>query len=162
MSSREALCTLPAGAPDGNIRLFCKGSDSKVLAMLRPEPGGARRAGGLLAATHENLHVFATHVRPCHSRAASRAVRTHGCSVAVSRRPGIVNLRALPRSRAAARSSKPVGDCHGVPGCARLSLLHISMHGASELSGLVAEAGLAPTRSQPFQDCDQWGRFWRA
>ncbi len=53
-----------AGAPDGNIRLFCKGSDSKVLAMLRPEAGGGKAgAGGLKAATHENLHIFATHVR---------------------------------------------------------------------------------------------------
>lgn len=55
------------GAPDGNIRLFCKGSDSKVLASLRPEAGGGKAdAGGLKAATHENLHIFATHVRAVH------------------------------------------------------------------------------------------------
>lgn len=53
-----------AGAPDGSIRLFCKGSDSKVLSMLRGKAGGAKAAGDISAATHENLHVFATHVRP--------------------------------------------------------------------------------------------------
>ena len=32
--------------------------------MLRPEAGGGKAgAGGLKAATHENLHIFATHVR---------------------------------------------------------------------------------------------------
>ena len=35
-----------------------------MLASLRPEPGGGKAdAGGLKAATHENLHIFATHVR---------------------------------------------------------------------------------------------------
>lgn len=117
MSSREALCTLPAGAPDGNIRLFCKGSDSKVMSMLRPEPGGGggRRAGGLLAATHENLHVFATHVRPWDGVLQVAQSARRSCSAVFYKRiRAWVGLRALPGARAAACCSKPVRRLSGV------------------------------------------------
>lgn len=43
-----------ARAPDGTIRLFCKGSDAKVMRKLRAGTDPA-----LLARTEDNLHVFA-------------------------------------------------------------------------------------------------------
>lgn len=55
-SDRGRMSTIARG-PDGTIRLFCKGSDAKMLTLLdaaTPQP--------LLEATHKNLHLFATQV----------------------------------------------------------------------------------------------------
>ena len=55
-SDRGRMSTIARG-PDGTIRLFCKGSDAKMLQLL-----GKDTPQGLTEATHKNLHLFATQV----------------------------------------------------------------------------------------------------
>lgn len=50
-----------ARAPDGTIRLYCKGSDTKVMAKLRGRDPATPPA--LHARTEENLSLFARQVR---------------------------------------------------------------------------------------------------
>jgi magnesium-transporting ATPase (P-type) len=57
-SSARGRMSVIARAPDGSVRLFCKGADTKVLSILK---GGTER-GPLLDATQANLHLFATQV----------------------------------------------------------------------------------------------------
>lgn len=47
-----------ARAPDGTIRLYCKGSDAKVMKKIR-----ADSPSELMDATNANLHFFAKQVR---------------------------------------------------------------------------------------------------
>jgi len=54
-SSARARMSVVARAPDGTVRLFCKGADARVLGMLRRGEGHER----LLAATERNLRAFA-------------------------------------------------------------------------------------------------------
>lgn len=53
-SSERGCMSVIARAPDGTIRLFCKGSDAKVMKKIR-----ASTAPDLVAATDANLHSFA-------------------------------------------------------------------------------------------------------
>ena len=53
-SSARARMSVVARAPDGTVRLFCKGADARVLGMLRPGTSPE-----LLAATDRNLRLFA-------------------------------------------------------------------------------------------------------
>jgi len=46
-----------ARAPDGTIRLYCKGSDAKVMKKIRSDTPGE-----LLDNTNANLHYFAKQV----------------------------------------------------------------------------------------------------
>lgn len=52
-SSERARMSIIVRAPDGTIRLHCKGSDSALLARLRPDAHAA-----LMEQTHTNLHDF--------------------------------------------------------------------------------------------------------
>ena len=54
-SSARARMSVVARAPDGTVRLFCKGADARVLGMLRKGKGHEQ----LLAATERNLRAFA-------------------------------------------------------------------------------------------------------
>lgn len=56
-SSDRGCMSVIARAPDGTIRLFCKGSDAKVMRKVRPGTDPA-----LLRQTDENLHTFARQV----------------------------------------------------------------------------------------------------
>lgn len=47
-----------ARAPDGTIRIYCKGSDTKVMARIRDDTDP-----DLVAKTNQNLHLFAKQVR---------------------------------------------------------------------------------------------------
>jgi magnesium-transporting ATPase (P-type) len=53
-TSARARMSVVARAPDGTVRLYCKGSDTTVLASLAPDTDPA-----LLEATHAALHAFA-------------------------------------------------------------------------------------------------------
>jgi magnesium-transporting ATPase (P-type) len=53
-SSARARMSVVARAPDGTVRLFCKGADARVLGMLRSSTSPV-----LLAATNRNLRAFA-------------------------------------------------------------------------------------------------------
>ncbi|KAL6774620.1 hypothetical protein ACKKBG_A25695 [Auxenochlorella protothecoides x Auxenochlorella symbiontica] len=53
-SSDRGCMSVIARAPDGTIRLFCKGSDAKVMRKVRPGTDPV-----LLRQTDENLHTFA-------------------------------------------------------------------------------------------------------
>jgi hypothetical protein len=57
-SSARARMSVILRAPDGTIRLHCKGSDAKMLPRLRADTDPA-----LLSATHANLHAFSVNVR---------------------------------------------------------------------------------------------------
>lgn len=57
-TSARARMSVVLRAPDGTIRLHCKGSDAIMLPRLRPDTDPA-----LLAATHDNLHAFSVNVR---------------------------------------------------------------------------------------------------
>lgn len=57
-SSARARMSVIARAPDGTVRLYCKGSDTKIMDMLRPDS-----PPGLLDTANRNLHSFATRVR---------------------------------------------------------------------------------------------------
>jgi phospholipid-transporting ATPase len=57
-SSARARMSVIARAPDGTIRLFCKGSDMRVLGIVRKDTPKS-----LMDATDNNLHNFATKVR---------------------------------------------------------------------------------------------------
>lgn len=54
-TSDRGRMSVIARCPDGTIRLFCKGADTKVLAIVNP----ATQAQ-LLEATNKNMHLFAT------------------------------------------------------------------------------------------------------
>eukprot|EP00891_Asterochloris_glomerata_P000836 jgi/Astpho2/836/Aster-00685 len=54
-TSERGRMTVIARSPDGTIRLFCKGSDAKMLKIVRKDTSPA-----LLAETDKNLHLFAT------------------------------------------------------------------------------------------------------
>ena len=56
-TSERGRMTVIARSPDGTIRLFCKGSDAKMLKIVRKDTSPA-----LLAETDKNLHLFATQV----------------------------------------------------------------------------------------------------
>lgn len=56
-----------ARAPDGTIRVYCKGSDAKVLKKIRPGTDPQ-----LLAATEHDLHDFAMRVRQSEGRGRCR------------------------------------------------------------------------------------------
>lgn len=56
-SSARGRMSVIARAPDGSVRLFCKGADSKVLSILRE---GFDKS--LMDAMQANLHLFATQV----------------------------------------------------------------------------------------------------
>ena len=56
-TSERGRMTVIARCPDGTIRLFCKGSDAKMLKIVRKDISPA-----LLAETDKNLHLFATQV----------------------------------------------------------------------------------------------------
>lgn len=56
-SSERGRMSVIARAPDGSIRLFAKGADSKMLANLSKNTDSE-----LLEQTAKNLHVFATQV----------------------------------------------------------------------------------------------------
>ena len=57
-SSERGRMSVIARAPDGSIRLYAKGADSKMLANLNPNTDSE-----LLEQTAKNLHLFATQVR---------------------------------------------------------------------------------------------------
>lgn len=65
-TSDRGRMSVIARCPDGTIRLFCKGADTKVLAIL-----GNTTSPVLLEATEKNMHLFATQVStawpPCTS-----------------------------------------------------------------------------------------------
>ena len=58
-TSERARMSVVARAPDGTLRLFCKGSDQALLARLRAGTDPA-----LLAATHGHLRRFSVQARP--------------------------------------------------------------------------------------------------
>lgn len=49
-----------ARAPDGTIRLYCKGSDAKVMKKIRGDT-----PADLMDNTNANLHYFAKQARCC-------------------------------------------------------------------------------------------------
>jgi hypothetical protein len=57
-TSERARMSVIARAPDGTLRLFCKGSDQAMLARLRPGTAPA-----LLDATHAHLRRFSVQAR---------------------------------------------------------------------------------------------------
>ena len=57
-SSARGRMSVIARAPDGAIRLYCKGSDAVILGLLRKDT-----SQDLLTNTHRSLHLFATQVR---------------------------------------------------------------------------------------------------
>ena len=59
-SSERGRMSVIARAPDGSIRLFAKGADSKMLANLSRNTNSE-----LLEQTAKNLHLFATQVSRC-------------------------------------------------------------------------------------------------
>lgn len=56
-TSDRGRMSVIARCPDGTIRLFCKGADTKVLGIINPASDGQ-----LLEASNKNLHLFATQV----------------------------------------------------------------------------------------------------
>ena len=54
-TSDRGRMSVIARCPDGTIRLFCKGADTKVLAIVTPATQHQ-----LLEATNKNMHLFAT------------------------------------------------------------------------------------------------------
>ena len=58
-TSDRGRMSVIARCPDGTIRLFCKGADTKVLSIVSKSTGPE-----LLQATDKNMHLFATQVRP--------------------------------------------------------------------------------------------------
>ena len=76
-SDRGRMSTIARG-PDGTIRLFCKGSDAKVLSLVDPAT-----PQDLLDAMHKNLHLFATQVRPAYLGCHCSAVRLAACRSAL-------------------------------------------------------------------------------
>ncbi len=79
-SSARGRMSVIVRAPNGSIRLFCKGSDSKVLAILdRGVPQSIQDS------TQANLHLFATQVTgmshahlSCTSSSCSTMLTSHG------------------------------------------------------------------------------------
>lgn len=61
-SSERGRMSVIARSPDGTIRLYAKGADSKMLANLSKETNPE-----LLEQTARNLHLFATQVSCCFS-----------------------------------------------------------------------------------------------
>jgi magnesium-transporting ATPase (P-type) len=61
-SSERARMSIVARAPDGTIRLHCKGSDAALLPRLRS--GTDPR---LLAATHDALTAYSVEARTLHA-----------------------------------------------------------------------------------------------
>lgn len=60
-TSERARMSIIVRAPDGTIRLLCKGSDSALLARLKPSTDQ-----GILDQTHTNLHDFSVKACPFH------------------------------------------------------------------------------------------------
>ena len=63
-TSERARMSIIVRAPNGTIRLHCKGSDSALLALLRPGTDA-----GTLTQTHTNLHDLS--VKACFTPFAS-------------------------------------------------------------------------------------------
>lgn len=62
-TSERARMSIIVRAPDGTIRLHCKGSDSALMARLRPDLDA-----DTLHQTHTNLHDLSVKARcPCSS-----------------------------------------------------------------------------------------------
>lgn len=61
-SSERGRMSVIARSPDGTIRLYAKGADSKMLANLSKDTNPE-----LLEQTARNLHLFATQVSCCFS-----------------------------------------------------------------------------------------------
>jgi len=66
-TSERARMSVIARAPDGTLRLFCKGSDQAMLARLRPGTAPA-----LVDATHAHLRRFSVQARPLPCNAWAR------------------------------------------------------------------------------------------
>ena len=60
-SSERGRMSVIARSPDGNIRLFAKGADSKMLSIVNKNTDKQ-----LLEQTARNLHLFATQVTALH------------------------------------------------------------------------------------------------
>ncbi len=58
-SSDRGRMSVIVRSPDGTIRLLVKGSDAKMLALLRPDTPKSH-----LEETNKNLHLFATQASP--------------------------------------------------------------------------------------------------
>ncbi len=54
-TSDRGRMSVIARCPDGSIRLFCKGADTKVLGIVNPATQPQ-----LMEATNKNMHLFAT------------------------------------------------------------------------------------------------------
>lgn len=81
-------------APDGTIRLYCKGSDTKVLKKVR-----ADTPAELLDNTNANLHYFAKQVGKCgeaqqHRQPGPAGQTQAGCSRGLLCRRGWAAARA--------------------------------------------------------------------
>lgn len=76
-SSARGRMSVIARAPDGSIRLFCKGADTKVLGILNSSIDKA-----FLDNTNSNLHLFATQVCMHCCRAQQQRVQE---SIAIER-----------------------------------------------------------------------------
>lgn len=61
-TSDRGRMSVIARCPDGTIRLFCKGADTKVLSIV-----SSSTPKQLLDATDRNMHLFATQVCVRHS-----------------------------------------------------------------------------------------------
>lgn len=60
-TSDRGRMSVIARCPDGTIRLFCKGADTKVLSIINKDTSEE-----LLKETDKNMHLFATQVcLPC-------------------------------------------------------------------------------------------------
>ena len=57
-SSERGRMSVIVRSPDGSIRLLVKGSDAKMLALMRPDTPKIH-----IEETNKNLHLFATQVR---------------------------------------------------------------------------------------------------
>ena len=57
-SSERGRMSIIVRAPDGTLRLHCKGSDAALLARLRPDMDA-----GTMDRTHTNLHDFSVKAR---------------------------------------------------------------------------------------------------
>lgn len=59
-TSDRGRMSVIARCPDGTIRLFCKGADTKVLSIVTPDTPQELRE-----ATDRNMHLFSTQVSAC-------------------------------------------------------------------------------------------------
>lgn len=72
-TSDRGRMSVIARCPDGTIRLFCKGADTKVLAIVNPATSAE-----LVEATNKNMHLFATQVSAAHVASHERALEPSG------------------------------------------------------------------------------------